>query len=448
MLHPNAEKQFNKKAYELLAFLEEIKEETNISQKPKGSLGNKIAVDLSDKFDDTKPIIVSDTEGKNKVTIHEIFEGRKIGFNLNNYPNFIKFLKDLYKQQTVSNKIAFDFLYNLTFDWLLSTFKSKRAEHDFCTFLALTTQNATKNLKFSFEVLHIEIEKPFQIGNVLFEFLTPEFFDAHEAKKKLTNPDADITPLREKYQGRVFATYDVHGIERRKAEEVALKECYLAVDVLKLFSPTVAKPEWNISFDISHRVNVHEQNEFIVQDLDKDLSLALNFSSGCDPYRFTEEIIDIVLKASINFVTLIKLRERNELQQLVINSLGRFSEAITNKNIHRRIVDLFTIWESLLLKDNGTPIMNTVSNYGSKLLKKTVADRKELITFLKEMYEIRSVMVHHAKAKTLDMDKVTRLQAETINLMETFIYFSKHFKTKEALLDEIDNAMHGAFTFR
>ena len=64
------------------------------------------------------------------------------------------------------------------------------------------------------------------------------------------------------------------------------------------------------------------------------------------------------------------------------------------------------------------------------------------------MYEIRSAMVHHAKAKTLDMDKVTRLQAETINLMETLIYFSKHFKTKEALLDEIDDAMHGAFTFR
>lgn len=445
MLPPDAEKHFNIKAYQLVGLLEDGEDVPDTPDLEKGSLPNKFSFDMSDQLDRSRPMTVSSTDGINKITLHQLYQGRKIGFNIENYSLFIKFLKEVYKKKEISNKIAYDFLYDATFEWAINTYKNKRAEYEYCTFIADKIQNSIRNLKFSFEIPYLEIERSFLLGKVLIEYLTPDFFDFHQARMRELNPEEDFNLIREKYQGRVFATYEVRGVERNKAEEIALKECCLAMDVLKLFSPTVMKPEWHVSFDISNRVVTHHENDFFVQDLDDQNQLMLNFFSGVNPYRFTEIHIEHIEKLSKHFVNLIGFKQPNELQQLVLNSLSRFSEAISHKSIHRRIVDLCTIWESLLLKDNLAPVISSVSNYGSKLVRKTIPERKEFISLMKDMYEIRSAMVHHAKAKALNLDKVAKFQLDTINLMETLILLSKRIPSKVDLLSEIDDSMHGAY---
>lgn len=448
MIHSEAEKYLNRKAYDLITLIEEVKEEELLKELPKGSLGSKIPVDWTPKMDITTPMKVSGFVRDKRITLHEVFQGKRIGFSEKTYPAYVKFLKSVYGNESISSKVSFKFLHDVSFIWLLSTYKNKQAESEYCSFLFSKIIGAVRNLKLSFEVLHLEIEKPFKIGNVLFEFLTSDFFDQQQAIMQQNNLGSDISPLREQMQGKVFATCEIRGVEQKKAQELALTECYLAMDVLKLFSPTVTNPDWVVNFDISNRVNVHSQNEYFVQDIDHPRGLNLNFSRGATDYRFTEEYIDHISKLVENFSILITRNERNELQQLVINSITRFSEAMTVKSIHKRIVDLFTIWESLLLKDSGTPIMSLVSMYASKLLRSTIEERKEFISFIKKMYEVRSAMIHHAKTKAVKLEDVANFQMETCNLMNVILRLSGNFASKTALLDEIDNHMHGAFVIK
>ncbi len=248
----------------------------------------------------------------------------------------------------------------------------------------------------------------------------------------------------EKFQGKVYASYSLKDVEKSRGEEIALDECYKAMNVLKTFSPTVMIPTKPTTFDIDKRINLGESSESIVKSLKDEKDLTINFQNGAIPFELKTKTIDELIEASRNFAILISNPNPSELQKLIINSLSKYSEAISDNNIHKRIVSLFTIWESLLLKDNESSIMSSVYMYGSKLLRQSIDERKKLISFLKDMYSIRSAVIHHAKERELDMKSVSFFQIETINLMNTITYHSGKHSTKNDLLELIDDAIHKA----
>ncbi|MDP1879982.1 MAG: HEPN domain-containing protein, partial [Parachlamydiaceae bacterium] len=115
-----------------------------------------------------------------------------------------------------------------------------------------------------------------------------------------------------------------------------------------------------------------------------------------------------------------------------------FSEAISNKDIHRRIVDLFTIWESLLLKNDSVNIQDSLVLYGTQLLGIKGEDVKIFKSNLMSMYALRSQMVHHAVRKELDLEKVRGFQIETFELIDIMCHHSLAHPTKILLLESVD----------
>ena len=76
----------------------------------------------------------------------------------------------------------------------------------------------------------------------------------------LTNPYED---MRKEYQGHVFVSYEVNA-EIEKAKSIALEECSLAVDILKMCSDTTDIPQLKLSFDIDNRTRENIKNQILV----------------------------------------------------------------------------------------------------------------------------------------------------------------------------------------
>lgn len=438
LFHSEAEKNFNLKAYELISLMEAIPVVKIEKENKSGSIKERSTHDLTDKMAN-RPIIVSSINILDeKRDIYEENNETKIGFNKTTYPTFVNFIRNLYKIKTVSNRVTFNFLYEISFKWMLKVFKNNQADSDYTLFISQEIENTSDDWKYRYEILNLEIEKAFKLGNVQIEYFTKDFIMSLPFISEENRDD-----FIKNYRGKVYATVNLQNVEKSRGKEIAYIESCKALDVLKLFSPTIAKPTYRTDFDIDKRINSNSKSETITCKHNEE-GFNISWNRESKTHEFSSQTIDRIILASEDFIKLICIEEPNELQLLLLNSIEMYSEAISNSNLHKRIVDMLTIWESLLLKDASIGIQDSVSMYASKLLKRTVEERKEFISFFKGIYAIRSARIHHGKELDLALEDIAKFQLETINLIQKLILGSYQHNDKKSLLQEIDDVIHAA----
>jgi len=437
------------KMVELLVKIEEKEVKKNKDDFKKGSFAHKSYIDLTDRLIDS-PIIKKTLSIDHKfiIAIEESFHNETIGYTEKEYPVFDKFINNIYKEETIRTKISIEFIHDKVFSWITKTYRTKQAQNLFSSYLLDEIENSIEELKFYYPILHLDIEKPFFVGNVKIEYLTKEFFDKL-FENQTKNKDKAYDSAIKKYVGAVFATYIIKA-ERSKAEEIALNECSLAVDILKICSDTTEAPQLKLSFDIDSRIRENITHEVLITKADiTDGNLSVSEYRGPSHHSITLKDLNYMYKnreliTFHNFLLNMPLTP-SELEQLIINGMKRYGNAISNVNYHQRIVELFTILESLLLIDNNSPIIESVCKYGSKLVFKKPEHRKDIISLLKDMYNVRSALIHHAKEKPFEIDKLRKLQIFVVLLFSQLIEKSNRHKTKESLLQEIDDAILNAY---
>ncbi|MDD4149665.1 MAG: HEPN domain-containing protein [Bacteroidales bacterium] len=440
----------DKESFRILELFEETDEKKTKPNSDKGSLGHQILFDFTDKVIDS-PTLISTTLLNTTISVKECYNGKCIGLNESNYKEFQKLIATIYKDKEINAKVSEEFIEHKSLEWLLKTFKQKKADCNFSTFILDEMQNSIEELKVHYSMLYLDIGKPFQIGKVKFEFFTKEFFETLAKQYQSKHPEKDENPfeqMRSHYQGKVYATYIVSA-EREKAKEIALEECSLAVDILKMCSETTDLPPMKLSFDIDSRTRENVQNEVILTRPSATIeTFSINSYRLPSHHKIYDQEWDRIVSRQLadfhNFL-LTLADERTELEQLIINGIKRYGNAISNNNMHQRIVELFTILESLLLSDKNSPIIESVCKYCSKLVFKLPTDRKHLISLLKTMYEVRSDLIHHAKETFFDIDNLQKLQYTVIMLLANLIKKTNSHKNKQSLLQEIDEAILNAY---
>lgn len=418
--------------------------------KESGSILQKIPIDLTDKLVD-KPIIISQTNYNNVVAKKECYSGKCIGLNQTNYARLLKLSDTIYQEKSIRNYISKEFIEIKIFEWLIHTYKTKKVETVFSYFILDEMQQALKKYKFHFPILYLDLYKPFQIGNVQFSYFTKEYLTSLNEYHKDKNPENyknEFEELRKNYQGKVFVSYIIKA-ERQKAEEIALAHCSLAVDILKMCSETTDVPFIELGFDIDSRVKVNSQSEIIICDADNEFEgFNINLARPTHHHKIDDKEWEHIIQrqmADFHKFLLSLTEDLSEMQKLIINSIKRYGNAISNKNLHQRIVELFTILESLLLLDKNSPIIDSVCKYCSKLVFKKVEDRKFLIDLLKTMYDVRSNLIHHGKEISFEIDSLRKLQYTVIMLLIELISKAEKHKTKQTLLQEIEDAILEAY---
>lgn len=374
---------------------------------------------------------------------------KKIGFDEEAGKRFQKFVSTIHSDRDIKQIISRKFIEATSWKWIFKTKTNAKAESNFSSYILSEMENAIETHKFHFNIVYLNIQTPFKIGNVEFGYFTSEYFDKYLEAFSQYQPDSEnpYIWMKKHYKGHVYAATTVSA-EHGKGEEIALEICALSIDVLKICSNTLDFPHTPIHFDIDRRSRINPQSEVVVESPDFVKGLHTNLSRPAYPYSLDNTQFHHIKKRRLevfhNFILALN-NNPSELEKLVVQGIKRLANALSNVNYYQRIGELFTILESLLLISEDTPIIDTVSKYSSKLITKDKETRKTVIKLLKDMYKVRSSWVHHAKEREFELTDLANLQKIVHALLLSLITKSKTHKTKQELLEEIDDAILGAY---
>lgn len=361
----------------------------------------------------------------------------------NNYTRYIKFIDTIYKSTEINQVVSRKFILDLVFDYIIDAHKQKKTEGNFSDYLLDKITDMINEYKVYFSIHNLEIIQPLSIGKVQFALLERNLVVENQERQDTES----VKRFYKKYGKQLFASYIVKA-EKEKAVELAFSECSLAIDVLKICSDTMDNPLLKISFDIDSRVSEILSAETLIKNTAKVNDLTISIHRIPNYHQINDAYKKRLIHRNLNFFNGFLLRlptERNELQKILINAIRRFAKALSTNNLNQRVMELFTIMESLVVPNENSNIIESLTRYSSKLVHKEREDRINLIKIIKRMYEVRSSYVHHAKEIDFDIDDLMSLQHSVQALIGKFIEKSREYQDKMSVLKEIDDAILDAY---
>jgi hypothetical protein len=306
--------------------------------------------------------------------------------------------------------------------------------------------------KIYFPIANLSIGGVFEIGQVEFIFFTKEYFDnmwheliiqspAYLSNKKM------YEDMRKKYQGKVCASYTSKG-EVNKVIEIAFERCSLAVDVLKICSRTSVIPEEILAFDIESRLTKNPMSDIIITSPYDATVFRINKEADLYPYDITVQEWEFIQDLGLDVFHGFLLRHesvKSELKSMILSSISNYAKALSKRDLHQRIIELYTILESLLLPSDGSPIQDTVTKYLPMLISKQKEKRVECSKVVRAMYNVRSKLIHHARRVDFEILDLHKLQTYVLTLLKNLVILSSKHNTKQAVLSEIDDAILSSY---
>lgn len=433
----------NRKSY---YFIEKIRYFKRVNKIPnyEGSIAHVPAKDISEFEIIDTPSFERIFEHNNKDSrIILSLKDKKYGFEEKEYKKYFEFIDEVYAFNHFNEKVTYKFIEEKVLFWIVDVFLNKKSNLELTYFIEDEINKATENRIYFFQILNLHINKPFKIGNVEITFFTKQFFDdlweKYKYNEKYSAKDFDNN-LR-KFQGRVFASYQLNA-EPEKGREIAFEECAYAVDVIKLYTPSISNPEIYCLLDLEEKINVNFQSESLSHIVDNPDKLFVSFNSKIDPLFLDDKVLEFMNEMRINIFSdfLENYDSSNELERLIKQSIRLFSIAISTKDLHFRIAQLITISESLLLEDD---LKNDLEKKCKQRFSKVVySDDKGTILRFKnemfEMYQIRHSIIHKALRQKINFQYLVNFQISIIDLFQRLIIISKEIKNKSDLINFID----------
>lgn len=448
LLQDKKREYIDKQVFKILELFEVTRVVNSKTNESQGSISHVIPTMIEGL--DIYPLFEATSLYGETVAIKETDKEKCISLNINNYKDLKKLLDTIYEDRNVNSLISFKFLEEKVTHWLLKTFRANQAEQTFSTYLLNVMEESIEEYKIHFPILYLHIGKHIKVGNVELGFFTKEYIDFLSIEFAKNNPEKESNPferMRKELQGKVYVSYIVKA-EREKAKEIALRYCALAIDILKICSDTADLPNYNLSFDIDQRTKENFRNEVILVKVKESNSFTIDYHRTPGQHQIYDQEWDRILKrhfSTFNDFLLSLSNDNSELQNLIVNSIRRYGNAISNHYLHQRILELFTIMESLLLPNSDANILESVGKYCSKLVAKDAKNREKIIALLSSMYKVRSQLVHHGKELQIVIDDLKELQTIVRFLLVKLIQKTSVHRSKNTVLKEIDDAILNAY---
>ena len=372
-------------------------------------------------------------------------DNKKYGFNEENYILFKSLIENILSTEYFQNKVSFEFIERNTFDWVIEIHKSKVERNSVLDYLKNLHSENINEYQFYFPVLNLEIEKSFKIGNVEFTYFTKEYFDNlfNDFQKKaepMTEKEFEEIFLKE-YKGQVLAKISVKS-EQDVAETFAQTDAALAVDVLKLYGLTSIIPEKRTMFDLNYRLNYQIKSNYLSEEVGKKDSLSISLKINNPPFEVTNDQLVFAnnngLQSFSNFIT---LKKNDELYNLITQGIGLLASSLSNWDLHLRVINLITILESFLLKDEESNDMERkVKARLAKIIADDFQEKEKLKILFTNIYQIRHKMVHKAIKLPINTEELMTAQLTIINLLLKLMRLNvvEKYTLKTALIETLN----------
>ncbi|ATW02454.1 HEPN domain-containing protein [Sphingorhabdus sp. YGSMI21] len=250
----------------------------------------------------------------------------------------------------------------------------------------------------------IEIERSFEIGDVLVAPMDLAMLKRTSDKAKEKNPDhAEIIDQHfDKLTSELGHLTVVHVKvvgEPEFAEGHAEQTAFQIAEMFRFMSP--AALSWNVAFPcfphgcyqrralttliiVDDKINRHSQG-------------ALDHGLYSWRLKFVE--LDRYMKSGFsNFSVFFESSPLTQFQTRVGKAISAFSEGVATHNVNNRLVYAMSALEHLLLKNGSEPIQSNVGERIAFLIAEDVATRRAIIANFSKAYALRSKQVHHLSA--------------------------------------------------
>lgn len=342
----------NIKAFEFVTLID-INPNEEKKQKTTGSSQDHLPfIDISDKLIIGPFIERSLNHDLSMLKMTISIDKIKYGFNNVNYKGFYELIKGIHSIDFFENFVSFSFVEEKSFLWMVDVYTTGKASHDLILHLENEAEKVVEKQTYYFHVINLHIHKPFKIGDVELTYFKKEYFDDwwNDIKNESKVSHEEFDNLYRKYQGRVFASYEATA-EPKRGEEIAFKECSLASDVMRCFTTTNFYPARKCYVDLSDRLNANFQSDSISIPKSNRYDFKISTSAKNDPFVITKPLYDDLLKVGLQILSNhLKDNPNNELSKLINQSISLYSYSISTFDLHLRITQLITIFESLLLE--------------------------------------------------------------------------------------------------
>jgi len=246
----------------------------------------------------------------------------------------------------------------------------------------------------------IAIEEPFSVGSVGFGFFTREYFERvyTRAQSKGISAD-DLAALRRKYdsyQGVVYASFECTA-EPQRAKERALDEVEKVLALMRFFHGAALDVRLHCPLGRMGGLIPHQAHFFL--EADGELRRTFHELSrwGHDLSLSRVELRQAMNDGLAKVEQLLRATDRNDLQTRVLDAMALFSGGLLFPGIEHRLIHALVAVESLLLKSPNEPIVGSLVPRLAHVAGSTIEQRREIVSDLRDVYEVRSSYVHHGK---------------------------------------------------
>jgi hypothetical protein len=291
----------------------------------------------------------------------------------------------------------------------------------------------------------IQIEVPFRLGQISFDYFTEDSINAILRKRPEEDPDFKYysEKFRKRYQGRVYAKFQCKA-EKNYAQKLAFAHTDKALEILKLFNPAafeiraqcflcrfgqVTLPQWH-AFHASPEGNV------------KLLSEGVEFLY-CSSYNFlvNREVLNFIQHSGFSIATQFLCKMLlTDLEKRCLEAISHFAHGVASVSPQDRLIHALVAVESLLLGDPNEPIQSNLGNRVALLVDSKLEERiKAKKDFLKG-YTLRSRFVHHG-TKPDDVETANRVLLLCWTVINAVLILTRKFESKQALLGNLEKEL-------
>lgn len=290
---------------------------------------------------------------------------------------------------------------------------------------------------------NLEIERPFQLGDVLVTPVGTDLFDEFGADGVARFPDAaaeiraEALKMRQEYSHLTAVCVDIVG-EREFANQRAREIAADMADFFRFMSPAAASR--NIVFACFPYGCEHEPTATVIEIADNKMA---HFSSGLVDrsslrWKLSFNELDGHMKDGFrNCAVFFGANPLSGFQRRVKTAIAAYAQGIAATDIRNRLIYAMSAAEHILLRDDNEPIQSNVGERMAFLIAKAADDRRAVAANFKKAYGFRSRQVHHL-AKIEDEDVLDKFFEHMFLMLRSAMDNMPRFKEHGHFLDAID----------
>lgn len=432
--------EINLLVFDLVSKLQ-LKKIEREAKKPSGSMGQMPFVDWS-AYLVPGPSIVSAPDSHFGRVISVELDGLAYALSKDDYEKFRALTLAVGRTEPFERQVSFDFIEESLFLWMVDVCAKGKAGSDAMTILRKLADENIELVDYFFPIVNLHTDKAFNIGNVTIRHLTKDYFDELWERKSATDPKLDrniFDGVYRKYQGRTFAVARIEA-EGKKGRELAYEECCLALDALKCFTPTVVQPDYPCYVDLAEKLNVNFQVDSLTIPAVDPFEMRITKMARQQPFNVTEEIYHEMINEGMGtFSVWLTKRNKNELSMLTTEALRLFSYAISTRDIHLRVVQLISILEGLLLKEDERSDFEKLVKMRLYSLSREAMEHLDSRQILSALYQVRHKMIHKGKRLTVNHESLAVFQLCLVHVLLRAFELCDSYSTKESLIKSLNN---------